>query len=100
MVTSFSELFFQSPRNVSTYQYEGWANDTLFVENMNTKLPDWFENNSMNKWEDKSRQPLVTKDYLSNGSNSDVAPQTSEMSVRNVNTYPEAIKYHNEYGVN
>ena len=100
----FSEEFFRSPNNVSTYQYDRWANDTFSVGNMNlsvryyseqmTRSPEWFQNNTMNNWENETRPSLVTNGYFSNGSTSDVAPQTSQMwnmSIHDVNAYPETI---------
>ena len=97
-----TEVFFRSPNYVSMYQYDRWANDTLSVGYMNvsvryyseqvTRSPEWFQNNTMNIWENKTRQHLVTMGYFSNGSSSDIAPQTFQMwnmSIRDVNTYPE-----------
>ena len=101
---ALSEVYSRSPSNASEYQSDRWVNDSLSVGNMNssvrhyleqvTRLPEWFENNTMNKWDNKTRQALVTKGYFSNGSVSDVGAQTSQlwnMSVQDVTRYPDAI---------
>ena len=101
---AFSKVYSRSPSNVSAYQSDGWVNRSLYAGNMNlsvqhhleqvTRLPEWFENNTMNKYDNKTRQALVIKGYFSNGSVSDVRPQTSQMwnmSLQDVTRYPEAI---------
>ena len=93
---TFSEVFSRPPDNVSAYQHDGWTNDTFPVGNMNlsvrhyleqvTRFPEWFENNTMNKWEDKTRQSDVTKGHFSNDSTS----QMWNMNFQDVTRYLEA----------